>query len=98
MASAASFSQIRASGRPGAHRESCMDLREIKKLINLMNENGLNRLEVEEEGKRYLLEKGNHQIGVERAIVGLVAHPTAELQAPAAVPNSGNVPAPNVSS
>ncbi len=63
-----------------------MDLREIKKLINLMNENGLNRLEVEEEGKRYLLEKGNHQIGVERAIVGLVAHPTAELQAPAAVP------------
>ena len=34
-----------------------MDVREIKKLISLMNENGLARLEVEEEGKRYLLEK-----------------------------------------
>lgn len=35
-----------------------MDIREIKKLIGLMNDNGLTRLEVEEEGKRYLLEKG----------------------------------------
>jgi hypothetical protein len=29
-----------------------MDIREIKKLIGLMNDNGLSRLEVEEEGKR----------------------------------------------
>lgn len=35
-----------------------MDLKEIKKLISLMNENGLSRLEVEEEGRRYLIEKG----------------------------------------
>jgi acetyl-CoA carboxylase biotin carboxyl carrier protein len=35
-----------------------MDVREIKKLITLMNENDLHRLEVEEEGKRYLLQKG----------------------------------------
>lgn len=35
-----------------------MDLDEIRKLIDLMNENGLNRLEVEEEGRRYLLERG----------------------------------------
>jgi acetyl-CoA carboxylase biotin carboxyl carrier protein len=41
-----------------------MDLKEIKKLINLMNENGLTRLEVEEEGKRYLLEKGASQPAV----------------------------------
>lgn len=34
-----------------------MDIREIKKLIVLMNDNGLSRLEVEVEGKRYLLEK-----------------------------------------
>ena len=36
-----------------------MDLREIKKLVALMNENGLSRLEVEEEGRRCLLEKGH---------------------------------------
>ena len=38
-----------------------MDVREIKKLITLMNENGLHRLEVEEEGKRYLLQKGPNE-------------------------------------
>jgi acetyl-CoA carboxylase biotin carboxyl carrier protein len=35
-----------------------MDLKEIKKLISLMNQNGLTRLEVEEGDRRYLLEKG----------------------------------------
>lgn len=35
-----------------------MDFRAIKKLVLLMNENDLTRLEVEEEGRRYLLEKG----------------------------------------
>jgi acetyl-CoA carboxylase biotin carboxyl carrier protein len=35
-----------------------MDLRELRKLITLMNENGLSRLEVQEEGKHYRLEKG----------------------------------------
>ena len=39
-----------------------MDVREIKKLISLMNENGLARLEVEEEGKRYLLEKAGASV------------------------------------
>jgi hypothetical protein len=32
-----------------------MDIREIKKLIGLMNDNGWSRLEVEEEGKRCTL-------------------------------------------
>ncbi len=35
-----------------------MELKDVKKLIVLMNENGLTRLEVEEEGRRILLEKG----------------------------------------
>lgn len=34
-----------------------MDLKDIKKLISLMNENGLCRLEIEESGIRYVLEK-----------------------------------------
>ena len=37
-----------------------MDLKEIKKLVVLMNENGLCRIEVEEEGRRLLLEKPHH--------------------------------------
>ncbi|MAG56118.1 MAG: acetyl-CoA carboxylase, biotin carboxyl carrier protein [Planctomycetes bacterium] len=72
-----------------------MDVREIKKLITLMNENGLARLEVEEEGKRYLLEKaGATQVGpaplvhlhpgapAPLAPVGALAAPTAAPPAP----------------
>lgn len=67
-----------------------MDVREIKKLISLMNENGLARLEVEEEGKRYLLEKAGASGPVGQPLVvsapaGLAA-PGAYLAEPGGIP------------
>ena len=61
-----------------------MDLREIKKLVTLMNENGLSRLEVEEEGRRYLLEKGHPAScdGSAQGGFGITALP--QLSSPAA--------------
>ena len=56
-----------------------MDIRELKKLIALMNNNGLTRLELEEEGKRWLLEK---------------AMAPAPVQVPAPMPPPFAVPAP----
>jgi len=64
-----------------------MDLREIKKLISLMNENTLSRLEVEEEGKRYLLEKALPEPrGVPIEGVAPLAAPLAMPPAAAATP------------
>ncbi len=61
-----------------------MDLREIKKLITLMNENGLSRLEAEEEGKRILLEKeGASPAGANPT---LVMHSGGMPQMPAMAP------------
>ena len=65
-----------------------MDVREIKKLISLMNENGLARLEVEEEGKRYLIEKAGASGPVGQPLVvsapAALAAPGAYLAEPAA--------------
>lgn len=65
-----------------------MDVREIKKLISLMNENGLARLEVEEEGKRYLIEKAGASGPVGQPLVvsapAALAAPGAHLAEPAA--------------
>ena len=43
-----------------------MYIKEIKDMINLMNENGITELEVEKEGVRIKLKKGSS--GYERAI------------------------------
>ena len=65
-----------------------MDVRELKKLISLMNENGLARLEVEEEGKRYLIEKAGASGPVGQPLVvsapAALAAPGAHLAEPAA--------------
>lgn len=71
-----------------------MDLREIKKLISLMNENGLARLEVEEEGKRYLLEKAGASMPGQAPMIIQGAAP-ALAAAPAAAPAPA-APAPAV--
>ncbi len=67
-----------------------MDLRETKKLVLLMNEHGLCRLEVEEEGKRYLLEKptqASPALGYPPAPLAFA--PTLAPGAPAAAPAPG---------
>lgn len=67
-----------------------MDLREIKKLVLLMNENGLCRLEVEEEGKRYLLEKPTQASpALGYAPAPLAFAPPIAPGAPAAAPAPG---------
>ncbi|MEW5757911.1 MAG: acetyl-CoA carboxylase biotin carboxyl carrier protein [Candidatus Omnitrophota bacterium] len=38
-----------------------MNIKEIKEMINLMNENNLNELEIEKEGTRIKLKRGNAQ-------------------------------------
>ncbi|MDD4910140.1 MAG: acetyl-CoA carboxylase biotin carboxyl carrier protein [Candidatus Omnitrophica bacterium] len=40
-----------------------MNLKEIKEMINLMNENGLTELEIEKDGTRIKLRKGSSQSG-----------------------------------
>lgn len=72
-----------------------MDFREIKKLVTLMNENGLTRLEVEEEGKRYLMEKGGG-LRVESLAPALPAMGAAPMAA-SAFPAAG-APAPEAAS
>ncbi len=64
-----------------------MDLKEIKKLITLMNENGLCRLEIEEEGRRCLLEKphGPSMVGYAPPMAPMPMAP-AFAPAPAAAP------------
>lgn len=63
-----------------------MDLREIKKLITLMNENGLARLEVEEEGKRYLLEKNVAPAPSEAPAMGVGVPMAVPVPPPAPAP------------
>ena len=70
-----------------------MYIKEIKDMINLMNENGLTELEIEKEGVRIKLRKGSS--GYERA-VEFVSHP-ASGHAPhgqASAPASGQNAAP----
>lgn len=67
-----------------------MDLKEIKKLISLMNENGLCRLEIEEEGKRCVLEKPHGGVPVHAPAplapaFAAVSGPSAPRPAPAPV-------------
>lgn len=45
-----------------------MYIKEIKDMINLMNENGLSELEVEKEGLRIKLRKGPGAAGIEKTI------------------------------
>jgi len=61
-----------------------MDLDEIRKLIDLMNENGLNRLEVEEEGRRYLLERGAGSALAQPQGMVLAQAPQGQVEQPAA--------------
>ena len=50
----------------GGKSEAIMYIKEIKDMINLMNENGLTELEIEKEGVRIRLKKGPG--GIEKAI------------------------------
>lgn len=65
-----------------------MNLKEIKEMINLMNENGLTELEIEKEGLRIRLKKG---ASGEMSIEGLknqavfAPAPSADRNAPASV-------------
>jgi len=57
-----------------------MYIKEIKDMINLMNENGLTELEIEKEGVRIRLKKGSGGV-VERTVE--YSAPPAALQSPA---------------
>lgn len=60
-----------------------MYIKEIKDMINLMNENNLTELEIEKEGVRIKLRKGSG--GIERAVEFISAPPTvAQGDKPAA--------------
>ncbi len=59
-----------------------MYIKEIKDMINLMNENGLTELEIEKEGVRIRLKKGSGGT-VERTVEYSVPHAAAAPQAPA---------------
>ena len=64
-----------------------MYIKEIKDMINLMNENGLTELEIEKDGVRIRLKKGSG--GIERA-VEYIAPATAQAAAsPAAAAKEG---------
>lgn len=62
-----------------------MDLREIKRLVSLMNENGLGRLEIEEDGRRVLLEKAGHGVAAAPQMMA-PAHPGYAMPMPMAAP------------
>ena len=53
-----------------------MYIKEIKDMINLMNENGLTELEIEKEGVRIRLKKGSG--GIERAVEYVVPQSPAQ--------------------
>lgn len=64
-----------------------MYIKEIKDMINLMNENGLTELEIEKEGVRIRLKKGSG--GIERAVEYVAPHHVTQPSAPAAVTTKG---------
>lgn len=72
-----------------------MYIKEIKDMINLMNENGLTELEIEKEGVRIRLKKGAG--GIERMVEyvpphsGAVPAPVKTETAPAAKPEKNTV-------
>jgi len=64
-----------------------MNLKEIKELITLMNENGLSELEIEREGLRVRLRKtptGGFEQKIEMAPVQYVSKETSKTEAPKA--------------
>ena len=65
-----------------------MNLREIKDLINLMNEHGLGEIEIESEGTKIKLKKGNG-VTVEHGPVQMVQTPIAR-----SAETAGEKPAP----
>ncbi len=74
-----------------------MNLKEIKEMINLMNENGLTELEIEKEGLRIRLKKG---LAGEMTVEGLknkmvfAPVPPVEMSLPAAAPQPASNVAP----
>jgi acetyl-CoA carboxylase biotin carboxyl carrier protein len=69
-----------------------MDHRELKKLVQLMNDNGLVELEVEEQGLRVLLRKAGAGVTAVPAVpmIGAVAAPGLGTPGAPATPGSGN--------
>jgi acetyl-CoA carboxylase biotin carboxyl carrier protein len=55
-----------------------MDLKELKKLISLMNENGLVEIEISEEGRRCVLKKSPPQLAGSNSHGGSDAHDAIE--------------------
>jgi acetyl-CoA carboxylase biotin carboxyl carrier protein len=67
-----------------------MNLKEIKEIINLMNENGLTEIEIEKEGLRLRLKKGaSGEIIMERAPLSSAIPPSRPLE----IPMSASIPA-----
>lgn len=58
-----------------------MNIKEIKEMINLMNENNLTELELEREGLRIRLKKGAEGGAVEKEIERVMPKPAAPVQA-----------------
>ena len=64
-----------------------MYIKEIKDMINLMNENGLTELEVEKDGVRIRLKKGSGG-AYEKAVEYVMPHPVQHQEKPAALPQA----------
>ena len=62
-----------------------MNLREIKDLINLMNEHALGEIEIESEGTKIKLKKSNGEMVVERMVSAASHAPAARAAEAAAV-------------
>ena len=63
-----------------------MYIKEIKDMINLMNDNGLTELEIEKEGVRIRLKKGAG--GIERAVEFVAPQAAAQQQANTTAPQT----------
>ncbi|MGQ0614347.1 MAG: acetyl-CoA carboxylase biotin carboxyl carrier protein [Planctomycetaceae bacterium] len=79
--------------------EGWMDVKDLKKIVTLMNENGLVEIEIEEEGKRLRLRKAEAP-GAVAAAAGPAPAPgegaAAAAAAPAADPSLHTITAPMV--
>ena len=76
--------------RPRSHApEGRLDLRDVKRLVHLMDLHGLSELELEDSGRRVRLRKGGHDAF---AVASVPAHVVAPVPSPA-----GAAPAPGAS-
>jgi len=72
--------------------EGRLDLRDVKRLVHIMDRHGLAEVELEDEGRRLRLRKGGGEVPVPSA--GHVSAGPAPSPAPAPTPSAGAAPAP----